>query len=225
MSAARPADGLEAPQPGPCMHFKDQWITPPAEIAAADLVPRAIRGAQAALIRGALLATHASTWADRLAETLPMGARRFLGSAPLPRDWVPVEDVRTLLLAAESRYLPMMQSAVARLIAEQAAGRLEWFQLDEPLATGDSPQDLLDSVPSIYDQYFQGGSGHTDAVEENEAWVSLWVEELWPGWATQEATIWFKQILEGRYAVFAKVSYLPPPPDRPWWHRFHLSWS
>ncbi len=139
MLATQLADGHQEPRPGPRMHLKDPWFLPPADLAAADLVPRAIRGAQAALIRGALLATHESVWADRLAETLPMGARRFLCSAPLPRDWVPVEDVRTLLLAAESRYLPMMQSAVARLIAEQAAGRLEWFQLEQPLATGHSP--------------------------------------------------------------------------------------
>ena len=116
---------------------------------------------------------------------------------------------------------------LARMTAERDAGHLAWLASPESPRTlpGATPEDLVMGIPLIFRTYFQGGLARVDFLEPQEAGISLWMWDLHPGWATIEAPEWIRTAMEDGYAARAKVTYLTPNADRPWWHRYHITWS
>lgn len=204
---------------------RDLWQDPPA-LASGDWHVRSIRGAQVALLRALILGGLGPEQLKALERRLSPEVAALLDRAPEAEDWVPISALAEMLSGAEAEAGRSFRGSISRLTAERDAGSLPdlpSFAKDLGLR-GLAPEAVLASVDRVFGAHFQGGGARLDHLEEGEAWVSLWMEEFIPGFASEDVVEWLSRVLEASSGVRPQVRYRSPQPDRPWWHRYHLGW-
>jgi hypothetical protein len=203
------------------------WYRPPE---APDPVAReiqALSGDSAAFTRAVSLGQIPPERVAAARAILSPGALALLDHAPAPDTWVPVAVVREFFTWAAENVDGGLPGTIARQHARRDAGRENLMGEGPPsrVLPGTQTLDLLAGLESVWGRYFQGGTIRADRVEVGQAWISVWSTDLFPGWAAVDLTNYLTKVLAEGYGVKAQVTYLPPPPDRPWWHRYHLHWE
>lgn len=211
----------------PSLPAPRQWTEPPLDLDPQVLDIRSVRGDQVALTRAVVLSLIPPEALAQRAGEIPGALRFLLERAPAPDTWVPIEDYRALVNLVGASSQEGLLGHLARLTAERDAGKVDWLtapEIDRKLPEG-GPEDLVRGIPFIFRSYFQGGTANVEFLEGQEAGISLWMWDLFPGWARKECPEWIRRALEQGYGVRAQVTYLEPAEAWPWWHRYHLQWS
>lgn len=204
----------------------DHWNPPPADVVPDSLQVAAIRGQQIRMLRTLLLSTVAPDRLARAAEAVPPASAALLTHDPDPTAWVPTSEALPLLALGHRLTGGLLIEQLPHFNAERDAGRLPWMvgASESRVLPESDVVGFFRQLPKTYGTYFQGGEARLDHLEGREAWVSFWMGELYPGWAATEPVAWFQWALRGGYGLEPRVTYRPPEPDRPWWHRFHVAW-
>jgi len=203
------------------------WYVPPEDpgLPARDI--QALRGEIVAFTRAVVLGQIPPERIRSAREALPPVARALLDRAPEPEVWVPVGTVRAFFGWAAAQMEVSLAGPVARQHARRDAGQGDptGRRPPERVLPGSGALELMAGLEAMWGRYFQGGTIRADRVEAGQAWVSVWSEDLFPGWASVDLCHYFVKALAEGYGLEAQVTYLPPPPGRPWWHRYHLRWE
>jgi hypothetical protein len=204
---------------------KDAWQEPPEQVEPEWINIHTVRGGPLVLARAILLASIDPVRISTLRAELSEAAAGLLDQAPASDAWIPAELGREFLGFAQRHVRGGLAGPVGRLNAERDSGRATWAgEAPQRLLPGLRAEDLMASLQAMYAEYFRGGTARLDHMEPGQAWISLWTLELFPGWAAQDIPEWFRRAFQEGYGCAVRVSYLAPPAERPWWHRYHLKW-
>lgn len=206
---------------------EEAWFRPPEDPGLPARDVQALNGEMAAFTRAVALGQIPVERLLAAPGALSPEALALLERPPAPGIWVPVAVGREFFTWVAAQREGGIAGTVARQHARRDAGQEDptGHRPPERVLPGARVLDFFTGLDAVWGRYFQGGTIRADRVEAGQAWISIWSGELFPGWASVDLCHYLAKALMEGYGVQAQVTYRPPPPDRPWWHRYHLSWE